>query len=145
MRFTRVEQFVRFDSCSHRRGGNVETRVLCGFPSSEGEQKSFGGPSIIPPSERHFPQRGPSLSAILARMCRLGGRRSGNRCVSETRVECTLLQILAQSRNLEVRLRTSDLRLRTPLPNFYAPAAFSWLRYHSMVRRRPPSKAILGL
>ena len=44
-----------------------------------------------------FPQRDPGLSAILARICCLGGRRSGNRCLSESRVECTFLQILAQS------------------------------------------------
>ena len=46
--------FVRFDSRSRRRCGNVETRVLCGFPSSEGEQNRCGRRSIIPPSERHF-------------------------------------------------------------------------------------------
>jgi hypothetical protein len=85
-------------SRSHRRCGNVETRVLCGFPSSEGTSRTV---SVDRPSSRPrapFPQRGPSLSAILARMCRLGGRRSGNRCISETHVECTFLQILAQSR-----------------------------------------------
>src|SRR5207245_8536289 len=29
--------------------------------------------------------------------------------------------------------------------NFYAPAAFSWLRYHSMVRLRPASNSTLAL
>src|SRR5207237_9196562 len=29
--------------------------------------------------------------------------------------------------------------------NFYAPAAFSWLRYHSMVRLRPASNLTLAL
>jgi hypothetical protein len=31
-------------------------------------------------------------------MCCLGGRRRGNSCLSESRVECTILQILVQSR-----------------------------------------------
>src|SRR5437879_3058169 len=43
-----------FDSRRRRRCGNVETRVLCGFPSSEGGQNRCGRGSIIPPSERHF-------------------------------------------------------------------------------------------
>src|ERR1035437_188192 len=45
----------------------------------------------------------PGLSAILARICCLGGRRSGNRCLSESRVECTFLQILAQSHKNRTR------------------------------------------
>jgi hypothetical protein len=44
----------QFDSRSRRRCGNVETRVLCGFPSSEGGLDCCGRGSIIPPSERHF-------------------------------------------------------------------------------------------
>ena len=44
----------QFDSRSRRRCGNVETRVLCGFPSSEGRQNRCSRDSIIPPSERHF-------------------------------------------------------------------------------------------
>jgi hypothetical protein len=44
----------QFDSRSRRRCGNVETRVLCGFPSSDGGQDRCGRGSIIPPSERHF-------------------------------------------------------------------------------------------
>ncbi len=48
-----------FDSRSRRRCGNVGTRVLCGFPSSEGGQNRCGRDSIIPPSERHFHNEGP--------------------------------------------------------------------------------------
>jgi len=51
--------FVRFDSRSRRRCGNVETRALCGFPSSEGGQNRCGRRSIIPPSERHFHSEAP--------------------------------------------------------------------------------------
>ena len=50
---------VQFDSRSRRRCGNVETRVLCGFPSSEGGQNRCGRRSIIPPSERHFHSEAP--------------------------------------------------------------------------------------
>jgi hypothetical protein len=50
---------VQFDSSSRRRCGNVETRVLCGFPSSEGGQNRCGRRSIIPPSERHFHSEAP--------------------------------------------------------------------------------------
>src|SRR5579863_1294774 len=58
------EQSVFLPSC-----GNVETRVLCGFPSSEGGQNRCGRRSIIPPFGAPFPQRGSGLSAILARFC----------------------------------------------------------------------------
>src|ERR1019366_2746655 len=51
--------FVQFDSRSRRRCGNVGTRVLCGFPSSEGGQNRWGRRSIIPPSERHFHSEAP--------------------------------------------------------------------------------------
>jgi hypothetical protein len=50
---------VQFDSSSRRRCGNVETRVPCGFPSSEGGQNRCGRRSIIPPSERHFHSEAP--------------------------------------------------------------------------------------
>jgi hypothetical protein len=50
---------VQFDSRSRRRCGNVETRVLCGFPSSEGGQNRCGRRSIISPSERHFHSEAP--------------------------------------------------------------------------------------
>jgi hypothetical protein len=96
--------FVQFDSRSRRRCGNVGTRVLCGFPSSEGGQNRCGRGCIIPPSERHFHGAAPGLSATLAGICCLGGRRSQNNCLSESRVECTFLQILAQSRFFTRRL-----------------------------------------
>jgi hypothetical protein len=48
-RFSSLSQFD-----SRRRCGNVKTRVLCGFPSSEGGPNRCGRGSIIPPSERHF-------------------------------------------------------------------------------------------
>jgi hypothetical protein len=51
--------FVQYDSRSRRRCGNVETRVLCGFPSSEGEQNRCGRRPMIPPSERHFHSESP--------------------------------------------------------------------------------------
>jgi hypothetical protein len=49
----------QFDSRSRRRCGNVETRVLCGFPSSEGGQNRCGRGSIILPLERHFHSEAP--------------------------------------------------------------------------------------
>ena len=45
-----------------------------------------------------IPQRDLGFSPILARNCCLGRRRSGDRCLSESRAERTFLQILAQSR-----------------------------------------------
>jgi hypothetical protein len=54
----RLSSLSHFDSRS-RRCGNVETRVLCGFPSSEGEQHRCGRGFIIPPSKRHFPSEAP--------------------------------------------------------------------------------------
>jgi hypothetical protein len=50
---------VQFDSRSRRRWRNVGTRVLCGFPSSEGGQNRCGRRCIIPPSERHFHSEAP--------------------------------------------------------------------------------------
>jgi hypothetical protein len=49
----------QFDSRSRRRCGNVETRVLCGFPSSEGGRTVVAECSIIPALGASFPQRGP--------------------------------------------------------------------------------------
>jgi len=53
---------VKLARRSSSRSGNVETRVLCGFPSS-------GGPGMNSSAEHHqsvpgasFPQRGPSFS-----------------------------------------------------------------------------------
>jgi hypothetical protein len=80
-----------------RRCGNVGTRVICGFPSSEGEQNRCGRRSIIPPSERHF-HSSPRFIGHSGENVLLGGRRSGNSCISESRVECTFFQILVQSR-----------------------------------------------
>jgi hypothetical protein len=61
VRLARVWQFVRFGSRSRRRCGNVGTRVLCGFPSSEGRQNLWDKRSIIPPSERHFHSEAPFI------------------------------------------------------------------------------------
>ena len=51
----RVVEFAQsFHDASCKSSRNVETLVLCGFPSSEGGQNRCGRRSIIPPSERHF-------------------------------------------------------------------------------------------
>ena len=49
----------QFDSHSRRRCGNVETRVFCGFPSSEGGQNRCGRVLHHPALGASFPQRGP--------------------------------------------------------------------------------------
>jgi hypothetical protein len=88
--------FVRFGSHSRRRCGNVGTRVLCGFPSSEGRQNRWGKRSIIPPSERHFYSEAPFIRRSGGNLV-FGRPAERNSCLSQTRVECTFFQILAQS------------------------------------------------
>jgi hypothetical protein len=83
-----------------------------------------------------FPRRGPSLSAILARMCRLGGRRSGNRCVSETRVECTFLQILAQSPFFICFVNTTVTKTHTSSVNPPVGLAYSYSATIHILSRR---------
>ena len=97
MRLARVWQFVRFGSRSRRRCGNVGTRVLRGFPSSEGRQNRWGKRSIIPPSERHFQSEGLFIGRSGGNL-QFGRPAERNSCLSQTRVECTFFQILAQSR-----------------------------------------------
>jgi hypothetical protein len=65
----------QFDSRSRRRCGNVETRVLCGFPSSEGGRTVVAECSIIPPSERHFHSEARFIGHLQS-ICCLGGRWS---------------------------------------------------------------------
>ncbi len=69
-------QFVRFGSRNRRRCGNVGTRVLCGFPSSEGRPNRWSKRSIIPPSERHFHSEAPFIGRSGGNLV-FGGRRSG--------------------------------------------------------------------
>jgi hypothetical protein len=96
VRLARVWQFVRFGGRSRRRCGNVGTRVLCGFPSSEGRQSRWAKRSIILPSERHFhgetPFNGRSGGNLV-----FGRPPESNSCLSKNRLECTFSQILAQS------------------------------------------------
>jgi len=54
----RFRSLSQFDSRSRRRCGNVETRVLCGFPSSEGGQNRCGEVLHHPALGASFPQRG---------------------------------------------------------------------------------------
>jgi hypothetical protein len=86
----------RFDSGSRRRCGNVESRVLCGFPSSEGGRNRCG---------RKAPSSRPRSVISTARPRFIGhsvenapfGRPAERKWrLSESRVECTILQILAQ-------------------------------------------------
>ena len=44
-----------------------------------------------------FPQRGPQFIGHSGENVSFGRPASGNKCLSETRVECTFVQILAQS------------------------------------------------
>jgi len=50
------------DRSSSRPCGNVETRVVCGFPSSEGAARKADPNSALAPSERHS-HRESSVSA----------------------------------------------------------------------------------
>ena len=55
--------FMTQQRSSSRRGGNVESRVLCGFPSSEGgDQNAVPRISTRPPTS--FPQRTVRISGI---------------------------------------------------------------------------------
>jgi hypothetical protein len=89
----------RFDSGSRRRCGNVESRVLCGFPSSEGGRNRCG---------RKAPSSRPRSVISTARPRFIGhsvenapfGRPERKWRLSESRLECTILQILAPSRYL---------------------------------------------
>jgi hypothetical protein len=94
----------RFDSRSRRRCGNVESRVLCGFPSSEGGRNRCG---------RKAPPSRPRSVISTARPRFIGhsvenapfGRPAERKWrLSESRVECTILQILAQSHKIVPRL-----------------------------------------
>jgi hypothetical protein len=103
----------RFDSGSRRRCGNVESRVLCGFPSSEGGRNRC---------RRKAPSSRPRSVISTARPRFIGhsvenapfGRPAERKWrLSESRVECTILQILAQSRFINDRFnpRRSGLLL----------------------------------
>lgn len=72
-------------------------------------------------------------------MRRLGGGRSGNRCVSETRVECAFLQILAQSAKTKVEILGFALEAHTP-PN----EAHGWELRVQNNRAVQPNKNVVG-
>jgi hypothetical protein len=108
-------------SRSRRRCGNVETRVLCGFPSSEGGWNRCGRGSIIPPSEVGEEPPSPRLRSVISTARPTFYRpfvenvlfgRPTQRCLSESRVECTVLQILAQSRNQKGDVSEAILEIR---------------------------------
>jgi hypothetical protein len=52
--FWLIFAFRQFSRSSSRRCGNVESRVLCGFPSWEGGEEDTVPNIAAPPSERHF-------------------------------------------------------------------------------------------
>ena len=58
--------FWHLSGSSSRRCGNVESRVLCGFPSSEGGNENAFTKLTLPPSERHFHSEAPGSAASLS-------------------------------------------------------------------------------
>jgi len=58
--------FGIYQASSSRRCGNAESRVLCGFPSSEGRDENAFAKLTLPPSERHFHSGTPVMSRILS-------------------------------------------------------------------------------
>jgi hypothetical protein len=68
------------------RCGNVESRVLCGFPSSEGGNENAFTKLTLPPSERHFHSEAPGSAASLSDFA-FRQHSPPEMCIEETRLK----------------------------------------------------------